>query len=186
MGGLDRRNFIKTSTLSALSIKMDMSAAAFTPAAEKKAGTPLSVFNKIEQRTLEKLGEILLPGAAEAGIAHYIDHQISSGPEESLLFLRYMDQLLPPETFYRQGLKAVNDWAQAEHGCDFSEVPSGHAEQFVRSLSRESSVQWKGPPASLFYFVLRTDVVDVVYGTMEGFRKLGIPYMEHIKPPTPW
>ena len=183
---MDRRNFIKTSTLGALSIKMDVSAAAFTPTVEKKAGTPLSVFNNIEQRTLEKLSEIFLPGAAEAGIAHYIDRQLSTGPEESLLFLRYMDQPLPPETFYRQGFKSVNDWAQTEYGCDFSEVPYSSAEQFVRSLSRDTPVHWKGPPAPLFYFVLRTDVVDVVYGTMEGFQKLGIPYMEHIKPPTPW
>ncbi len=183
---MDRRNFIKTSTLSALSIKMDVAAAAFTPAAEKKAGTPLSIFSNIEQRTLEKLGEILLPGATEAGIAQYIDHQLSIDPEDALLFLRYMDQPLQPGTFYRQGLKAVNDWAQEQHGGDFSEVPDEAAEQFVRSLSREAPVHWKGPPAPLFYLVLRTDVVDVVYGTMEGFRKLGIPYMEHIKPPTPW
>ena len=183
---MDRRNFIKTSTLSALGFKMDVSAAAFTPAVEKKAGTPLSVINTIEQRTLEKLGEIFLPGAAEAGIAHYIDHQLSTSPEESLLFLRYMDQPLPPETFYRLGINSVNDWAQTECGCDFSEVPYSSAENFVRSLSRETPAHWKGPPASLFYFVLRTDVVDVVYGTMEGFQKLGIPYMEHIKPPTPW
>ena len=183
---MDRRNFIKTGSLSALGFKMDLSAAAFTPAAEKKAGSPLAVLDKTEQRTLEKLGEIFLPGAAEAGIAHYIDHQLASDPEESLLFLRYMDQALPPDTFYRQGINAVNAWAQTEHGSDFSEIPADAAEQFVRSLSRDTPVHWKGPPAPLFYFVLRTDVVDVVYGTMEGFRRLGIPYMEHIRPPTPW
>ena len=27
---------------------------------------------------------------------------------------------------------------------------------------------------------------DVVYGTPEGFKKLGVPYMEHILPPEGW
>lgn len=183
---MDRRNFLKTSTLTALGINIDVATAAFTPSVEKKAGTPLSVLNKIEQRTLEKLGEIFLPGAAEAGIAHYIDHQLSIGPEKSLLFLRYMDQPLPHKAFYARGINSVNDWAETEFGCDFSEVPYDHAEEFIRSLAGETPVHWEGPPAPLFYFVLRTDAVDVVYGTMEGFKKLNIPYMEHIKPPTPW
>ena len=32
----------------------------------------------------------------------------------------------------------------------------------------------------------RSDAVDVVYGTPEGFAKLGVPYMPHIMPPTSW
>jgi hypothetical protein len=32
------------------------------------------------------------------------------------------------------------------------------------------------------YFVLRSDAVDVVYGTMEGYESLGVPYMPHIVP----
>ena len=39
---------------------------------------------------------------------------------------------------------------------------------------------------ALFYVCLRSDAVDVVYGTPEGFRKLNIPYMEHILPPEGW
>jgi hypothetical protein len=45
---------------------------------------------------------------------------------------------------------------------------------------------WRGPSAPLFYFALRSDAVDVVYGTIEGFRKLNVPYMPHIVPPRRW
>jgi hypothetical protein len=34
--------------------------------------------------------------------------------------------------------------------------------------------------------VLRSDAVDVVYGTEEGYKDLGIPYMAHIAPLKRW
>ena len=40
--------------------------------------------------------------------------------------------------------------------------------------------------ASYVLFVLRADALDVTYGTPEGFDALGIPYMAHIMPETPW
>jgi hypothetical protein len=36
------------------------------------------------------------------------------------------------------------------------------------------------------YFLLRSDAVDVVYGTVEGYAALGIPYMPHIAPTKRW
>jgi hypothetical protein len=33
---------------------------------------------------------------------------------------------------------------------------------------------------------VRSDAVDVVYGTPAGFEALGVPYMEHIMPPRRW
>jgi hypothetical protein len=34
--------------------------------------------------------------------------------------------------------------------------------------------------------VVRSDAVDVVYGTMDGYARLDIPYMAHIAPTTRW
>jgi hypothetical protein len=45
---------------------------------------------------------------------------------------------------------------------------------------------WQGPRAPFVYFLLRTDAVDVVYGTMDGYAKLGVPYMPHIAPTRSW
>jgi len=56
----------------------------------------------------------------------------------------------------------------------------------VATVAQGSPKAWIGPPAALFYFVLRNDALDVVYGTEAGFAKLGIPYMAHIAPPTRW
>jgi hypothetical protein len=45
---------------------------------------------------------------------------------------------------------------------------------------------WHDPPPPFFYFVSRADAVDVVYGTLEGFRRLRVPYLAHIRPTEPW
>ena len=54
--------------------------------------------------------------------------------------------------------------------------------RFARTRSRDG----RGPPAGLVYFVLRSDTVDVMYGTMEGYESLGVPYMAHIEPDKRW
>jgi hypothetical protein len=45
---------------------------------------------------------------------------------------------------------------------------------------------WKGPPGGFVYFLLRSDAVDVVYGTVAGYKSLDIPYMAHIEPKRSW
>jgi hypothetical protein len=54
------------------------------------------------------------------------------------------------------------------------------------SLAKGEIKDWMGPPAPLFFFVLRNDAVDVKYGTQAGFESLGVPYMPHIAPPAEW
>ena len=36
------------------------------------------------------------------------------------------------------------------------------------------------------YTILRNDALDVVYGTMEAYAALGVPYMAHIAPTKKW
>jgi len=45
---------------------------------------------------------------------------------------------------------------------------------------------WQGPPGGFVYLITRSDAVDVVFGTMEGYASLGIPYMAHIPPERRW
>jgi hypothetical protein len=55
------------------------------------------------------------------------------------------------------------------------------------NLMRQGKLQgWQGPPPGFVYFVLRSDAVDVVYGTMDGYESLGVPYMPHIAPDKRW
>ena len=53
----------------------------------------------------------------------------------------------------------------------------------IRQLSQSSPADRQGPPAPLFYFATRSDTIDVYYGTVQGFVRLGIPYTAHIMPP---
>ena len=68
-------------------------------------------------------------------------------------------------------------------------VPKRHDEwqrDFVDAMRQNKIDGWQGPPGALVYFVLRSDAVDVVYGTMEGYQQLGVPYMAHIAPEKRW
>ena len=50
-------------------------------------------------------------------------------------------------------------------------------------LMRQNKIDgWQGPAGPFVYLILRSDAVDVVYGTVEGYATLGIPYMPHIVP----
>ena len=56
----------------------------------------------------------------------------------------------------------------------------------ISEFSASQPDQWQGPPSPLVYVLLRGDAVDVVYGTVEGFERLGVPYLPHILPPSNW
>ena len=52
---------------------------------------------------------------------------------------------------------------------------------------RQNKIEgWTGPSGGFVYTLLRSDAVDVVYGTMEGYAALGIPYKPHIAPTKRW
>jgi hypothetical protein len=46
--------------------------------------------------------------------------------------------------------------------------------EVVQSLLSGKVVDWSGPPTHFFYFVLRSNAVDAVYGTRAGFDRPGI------------
>jgi gluconate 2-dehydrogenase subunit 3-like protein len=92
----------------------------------------------------------------------------------------------PYANFYRAAFGAINGASQAKFGRRFAELKPGEQHDFV-DLMRQSKLDgWKGPPGGFVYFLLRTDAVDVVYGTMDGYAHLGVPYHPHIAPTKPW
>ena len=143
--------------------------------AEARAFEP-QVLSPEQCKALSMLGDALVPGAAAAGLAAYIDLQLQAG-DESLLIGKYLGVDTSAQTdFYRAA--ADNVMALTD------ENTSLHT--FVTSMATDSLSGWAGPPASYVLFVLRADALDVTYGTPEGFEKLGIPYMAQIKPDKPW
>lgn len=135
-------------------------------AAVAKPGEPdsrLRFFSQSEAARLDGLGNELVPGARAAGLSRFIDRYVTVAPANSLLMVRYLDVAPPYGDFYREGLRRVESYADA-----------GEA---VRKLAEADP---------LFHFVLRSDAIDVTYGTMSGFAELGVPYLPHIAPRVPW
>lgn len=131
-----------------------------------KPGEPdsgLRFFSRREAARLDALGDALVPGAGAAGLSRFIDRYVSVAPANSLLMARYLDIAPPYGDFYREGLRRVESYADA-----------GKA---VRKLAEVDP---------LFHFALRSDGIDVTYGTMSGFAQLGVPYLPHIAPTVPW
>lgn len=155
-----------------------------TPAEARSRDIPLRHFNSAEGRTLEALAEALLPGARAAGMAYYIDAQLSA--DNPLLLLKYIDYLESYHSFYRQGLQALEQQSQRRYQVAFYRSTADEQAALLRDLAQHNPPGWDGPPAPLFYFVTRNDAVDVYYGTPEGFARLQVPYMAHILPPERW
>ena len=157
-----------------------------TPTQARATKVPFRSLNAPDVKTLEALGETLVPGSSTAGLAHYLDHQLSGDAADSMLMIKYLGVAAPFDKFYHDGLRATDAAAQSLHGKPFADLSPEQASALLSQMSSGHVGGWQGPPAGLFYFVLRCDAVDVVYGTQAGFERLGVPYMAHIEPPSRW
>jgi hypothetical protein len=181
-----RRIVLKGAAIGALVFTIDGVELALSPREARARDVPLQVLAEEEAATLEALGDVLLPGARQAGIANYIDHQLAGDPGDALLIARSMNVPPPFVNFYRAGLRALDASTRKLHQAIFPELPPAAQVEFVRMMSRQNPDGWVGPPAPFFFAVTRNDAIDVVYGTVEGFEKLGVPYMPHIVPERKW
>jgi len=157
-----------------------------TPAQARAAAVPFLTLDASTVAVLDAFGDILLPGSSAAGLSHYIDHQLSGNAADSMLMIKYLGIPAPFTGFYKSGLRATDALAHAVYGKTFPGLSNEQASALVTKMSGGQVEGWQGPPAGLFYFVLRNDAVDVVYGTRAGFEQLGVPYMAHIEPPSRW
>ena len=64
-------------------------------------------------------------------------------------------------------------------GRKFAQLSAGEAHSFVDDL-RQNKLPLG--PGGFVYTVIRSDAIDVVYGTMDGYAAVGMPYMPHIAP----
>jgi hypothetical protein len=151
------------------------------------AGEPFRVLEREQAAAIEALGDTILPGASVAGLAHFLDAQLAKPPDQALLTLRYVDVALPYAAFYAAAAAALDAESRRSHGIDFSSLGADERARIVAAMSSGGDLpDWSGPPPPLVYFVLRSDALDVLYGTISGFALLDIPYMPHIPPTEPW
>src|SRR5262249_53188057 len=158
-----------------------------TPRQARAQGVPFRTLNAEQVETLEALGETLVPGARQAGISHFVGQQLAIPAGETLLEGAVLHVPPPFVNFYRAALGAVDRASQAQrNGRRFAELNESERRDFVDAMRQNKITDWQGPAGGFVYLVLRNDAIDVVYGTMEGYAALGIPYMPHIAPTRRW
>jgi len=182
----DRRDFLKHAGMGVAVATILGPDLLLTPAEAKTRSVPLKVLSESELATLESAADILLPGASAAGVGYFIDEQLSRDPNDSLLIARYLQVPPPYDGFYKGCVQALNGFARTRHAKIFAQLPVNLRQDLIASLFPEQPADWAGPPSQLAYLCLRSDAVDLVYGTMEGFADLEIPYLAHIEPPSKW
>ncbi|MGI8475836.1 MAG: gluconate 2-dehydrogenase subunit 3 family protein [Thermomicrobiales bacterium] len=181
---LNRRQLLTAMGATAAALRIPTPFGLLSPTQAKAQDAPLAVLSPAEATTLDALGDVLLPGAAKAGISHYVDAQLAKAIP--FLIYRYLDVPIPPTDFYKGSLAALDAYSQAKHRSAFTALTPDVQAAVVGDLAGGKPDGWSGPPPSLVYFVVRMDAVDVVYGTEEGFARLGLEYEAHIAPPQKW
>ncbi len=181
-----RRTFIRNTGIGLLTFYVSGCEVEMTPQEAREKEVAFGVLSDTEVSTLDALGEILLPGSAAAGLSHFIDHQLGTSAEDQLLMIKYLGVDPPFAPFYQGGIAAMNTLSQSQKNQPFASLSEADQTQLVGQFAQANPDGWQGPPGPFFYFVLRNDAVDVVYGTKEGFESLEMPYMAHIEPPSRW
>ena len=186
MTSIERRAFMKGAALGALAFTVEGVETLLTPGEERARAMPFRLLQAHEGETIEAMGETLVPGARAAGVAHYVDQQLSVPAEEALLIARIFGVRPPFINFYRAATGAADKASQALKGRQFAQLSTIQQHDFVNLMRQNKIEGWTGPAAGFVYAILRSDAVDVVYGTMEGYAALGIPYQAHIVPTKRW
>lgn len=183
---MKRRNFLKKTSL-LLSFSVAGQSLLLSPAQAQSQKLPLLTLKKSQAESLNVLADAIVPGARQAGLAHYLDHQLSQTDDAAcLLLIRYLGVPQPFSPFYTAGVDAADRCAKTRFGQALNQLSEQQLEQFIGLMASDTLEDWQGPPSSFFYFVLRSDAVDVAYGTESAFEQNNIPYMAHIRPPSNW
>jgi hypothetical protein len=187
MNPIERRDFLKGTAGGVFAFTVGGVEVLLSAREARAQNVPFRLLKADEAQTIEALGETLVPGARAAGVAHFIDQQLSVPPEEALLEARILNVRPPYANFYRAAIGAVDNASQSLNGGrKFAQLSPSEQHGLVDAMRQNKISGWQGPGASLVYLVLRSDAVDVVYGTMDGYEALGIPYMPHIAPTKRW
>ncbi len=186
MNELERRVFLKVAGVGLFAFTVGGASVMMTPGEARARAVPFRILGADEAETIEALGETLVPGARQAGVAHFIDQQVSVPPGEALLEARIVNVKPPYLAFYRAATGAVDKASMARSGRRFAALAALDQHDFVDLMRQGKLEGWQGPAQGLVYFVLRSDGSDVVYGTMDGYAELGVPYQPHIVPELKW
>jgi hypothetical protein len=182
---MDRRTLLKAGGAT-ITVTAAAPLALFDPRVARSQGAPFKVLSPDEVATIESLSDALVPGARDAGVSHYIDHELST-PAPRLL-LRFAQLRGPLTPYYRSSLATFAAAMKAQGNGPFASLSPDAQRTVVEALRTGSIKPWDPGtlPPPVLYGMMRNDGIDVVYGSVEGFKNLDIPYMPHIMPKTTW
>lgn len=184
---LNRRHLLRNTGFGALAFKVAGGVSLLSPRDAAAQALVFSHLSAEDAALLAAFAEHLLPGANAAGVAYFVDHHLGTDPNECLLMCKYFPEIKAPFLdFYSGGLAALRAAASAQFEKSFVELSLAQKNQITDEMWRGEIKPWSGPPPPLFYMMVRSDAVDVVYGTKEGFDELNVPYLAHIMPQEKW
>jgi hypothetical protein len=186
MNEIERRAFMKGAAVGTLAFSVGGVEVMLTPRQAHAQNVPLRTLTADQAATLDAMGEALAPGAKQAGITNFVDQQISVPADEALLQARILNVRPPFANFYRAALGAIDGASDKTKGRKFAQLSPDEQRDFVNLMRQNKIEGWQGPPGPFVYTVLRSDAVDVVYATVEGYAALGVPYRPHIAPTKRW
>jgi gluconate 2-dehydrogenase gamma chain len=167
-GGLRRRRFLQLGATAAL--------AGHTISCTS-ARSPWRFFTVEEARTVEAVCERIIPadeepGAAWAGVTHYIDRQL-------------VGHFKPDQKTYRLGLAAVDRTSRALHGARFADLSAEKQSAVLTALEQNSvpAGAWQGVEPRPFFNMMVTHTMQGFYGSPRhggnreavSWRMIGLP-----------
>ncbi|MES1261900.1 MAG: gluconate 2-dehydrogenase subunit 3 family protein [Acidobacteriota bacterium] len=116
-------------------------------------------FTKHNFQTLKKLGEIVIPGASEAGAAEYIDFLSSRNEELAAIF--------------NGGFGWVDDYMHKKYGADFLTAKPNEQTELLDKLAYLKNHTPETAGGEQFWTWVRNMVVDAYYTSPAGVKDVG-------------
>lgn len=173
---------IQLSRRAAIRLSIAGSVGALLPAG--CTATVQAIFTSHERRTLAAVAETIVPGAEAAQVVDFVAAMLADS--DPMLCYRFVSFPMPPLEFYRASLDAIVDLSGKMGGHNPDGMAPAQRTALIGKMLSPDLRGWKGPPASLVYFVIRNDAIDAVYGDTDAYARLDVPYMAHIPPPRRW
>lgn len=116
-------------------------------------------FNRHNFQTLKKLGDLIIPGASEAGAAEYIDFLSSHNEELAAIF--------------NGGFGWLDHYMQQTYGADFLKASAAQQTELLDKLAYAKNVTPETAPGVPFWTWARNMVVDAYYTSPAGVKDIG-------------
>src|SRR5213596_2170895 len=144
MNSIERRDFLRGTATGVFAFTVGSVELLLSARDARAQNVPFRLLKADEAQTIEALGETLVPGARAAGIAHFIDQQLSVTPEEALLEARILNVKPPYVNFYRAVIGAIDKASQARNGRRFAQLNTLEQRELVDLMRQNKLDGWQG------------------------------------------